>query len=437
MSQNFQNYFHAVKYLESLSTIPKPELMRSRGSGFYLNRTKKLIKKLNINLSQFKFIHVAGTAGKGTTVALVHQILFKAGHKVGSFYSPHPTTSIERVRVNAKYISPNDFGKITKKLKPVIQQMYLDSKYGVPSYFEIFFALALLYFQQKKSKYVILETGCGGEFDATNIIKKPLITAITNINYDHTHILGKTLKKIARTKSKIIKPNSIFLTTEQRPELLEIFQNECEHRKIKKHFFLPPISDGQALPCKKPPIPNSSSINPRNISLATAICRELNIAQKYINQGIKQNFLSCRFEIIQTKPIVVLDGAHNPAKIKVTAENLSQINYNRLFLILAINQNKNYEKIIKIIAPKASNVYLTRHLNPDRPCVDLKLMYNQFLVANKKLKPLIFLDPWQALNMALNKTKPNDLILITGSFYLSGELRQYWINEQTILSEAE
>ncbi|MFH1956238.1 MAG: Mur ligase family protein, partial [Patescibacteria group bacterium] len=213
--------------------------MKSKGSVFYLKRTEQLIKKLKINLNQFKFIHIAGTSGKGTVTAMVHQILHQAGYKIGSFYSPHPTTSIERIRVGVDYISPSDFVKILDKIKPVLEEMYSENRRGakfwntrfsgscvptiMPSYFEIFFALALLYFKRKKCEYVILETGCGGEFDATNIIKKPLITAITNIGFDHTQLLGNTLQKIAKTKAGIIKPGSIFLTTEKIKAILKIF----------------------------------------------------------------------------------------------------------------------------------------------------------------------------------------------------------------------
>lgn len=405
---NFNNYFQAVKFLESIPNIPKPELMRSKGSSFYLHRTRELIKNLNIDLKQFKYIHIAGTSGKGSTTAMVHQILYAAGKKVGSFYSPHPTTSIERIKVGSKYISPHNFAKLINKIKPALNKMYTDSKYGIPSYFEIFFALALLYFRQKKCEYIILETGCGGEFDATNIIKKPLITAITNIGFDHTHLLGNTLKKIATTKSKIIKPKSIFITTEQRPHLLKIFENECKH----KHAAYRICAGSNAI-------------------LASAICQHLNIKKEYINTSLKSFSLPCRFEIIQANPTIILDGAHNSDKMKSTVDNLKKLKYNKLHLIFTLNENKNVKKIISIIAPHANYAYITRHLTISRPCADLKFMYNLFSSANSK----IFIDPWQALVSALKSASKNDLILITGSFYLAGELRKNWIPEKQILKD--
>ena len=401
----FKKYYQAVKYLESLSNVSRLEYMKGKRRDFYLKRTLELINKLNIELNNFKYIHIAGTSGKGSTVAIVHEILNQTGKKVGSFYSPHPTTSIERIKVGEKYISANNFALLMEKIKPAVNKMYLSGKYGIPSYFEVFFVLALLYFSKKECEYVILETGCGGKFDATNIIKKPLITAITNIGYDHTQILGKSLEKIAATKAGIIKPKSIFITTEQKPKILKIFKNICQDKKTK---FI--------------------ALKGKNEKLAYIIAKQLKIK----NINIKKTGLSCRFEIIQNNPTVILDGAHNYDKLKLTFQNLKKMKYNRLFLIFTLNENKQIKRIIKMLnnyLPDKSNIYITRHLVADRTCAELKMMYNLF-PRNKQ----IFIDPWTALNKALGKAQPDDLILITGSFYLTGLLRTKWITEEKILT---
>ncbi len=414
----FENYHNAVLFLESLFNIPKAEYMDARiHTPLYLKRSQILINKLNINLNQFKIIHIAGTSGKGSTVAMTHQVLYKAGKKVGSFYSPHPTTSIERIKVNNKYISPNDFAKLMDKIKSKVKEMYLDPKIGMPSYFEIFFALALLYFEQQKCEYLIIETGCGGEFDATNIIKNPKITAITNVGLDHTHILGNTLEKIAKTKGGIIKKGSTFYTTEKRKTLLKIFQNICHKKKAK---FIPLI------PNKNPLI--------NNTLLVTQICQKLDVKQD-ITKALKNFSLPCRFETIQKNPRVVLNGAHNFDKIKSAVDNLKTLEFNNLYLILTLNENKDIRRIINYLKKALktkTHIYLTRHLISNRTCADLKLMYNLF-PSKANFKKHIFLDPHQALKEAIKKTKHNDLILITGSFYLAGELRKNWIPEEQIL----
>lgn len=422
---NFTHYYQAVKYLESLSNLPRPKYLQAKFKN--LQRTGELIRRLKINLNQFKFIHLAGTSGKGTTTALIHSILNQAGKKVGSYYSPHPTTSIERIKVNAKYISPDDFVNLLDKIKPIINQMYLTSPSGSPSYFEVFLALALLYFQQQKCEYVILETGCGGKFDATNIIPRPLITAITNIGLDHAHLLGKNLSQIARTKAGIVKPDSKFFTTEQRPHLLKIFQSLCQKQKA---IFIP-IKGSQ-----------TKRLN-NNLLLAARIAQELKIESTIINQGFRQTKLSCRFETIQFLPQVILDGAHNYDKLKTTFDNLISLKFNHLWLIFTLNENKNIKLISQLLNQQLNyltqlkktrqiNIYLTRHLVADRQIINLKQLSNLFTYQLRK-NIIIHTDPWQALEQVLKRARQNDLILITGSFYLAGELRKKWINEEMIL----
>jgi len=415
----FKKYYQTVKYLESLANISWAEYMREKGRDFYLRRTEELIKKLKINLNQFKLIHITGTAGKGSVTAMVHSILNEAGKKVGSFYSPHPTTSIERIKVSDKYIAPDIFSDLVEKIKPVINQMSRQSKFGPPSYFEIFFALALLYFQKKKCEYLVLEVGCGGEFDATNIIPAPKLAAITNIGYDHTHILGSSLEKIARAKAGIIKKGSIFVTTEKRPKILKIFHKICKNRG-----------------CEYRPVANiTDEVWENNRQLAREMASILDIKKNIMERGIEKTKLSCRFELMQKKPLVVLDGAHNYDKLKSTFANLKKLKFNKLFLIFTLNENKNVRKILKMInkeLPQGSAIYLAHHLVAARTCADLKMMYNLFSSAHKK-NISIYVDPWMALDQAIKKARQNDLILITGSFYLTGELRQKWISEKKIL----
>ncbi|OGG87497.1 hypothetical protein A3B87_02270 [Candidatus Kuenenbacteria bacterium RIFCSPHIGHO2_02_FULL_39_13] len=411
----FQRYYQTVKYLESLTNITKPEYMQEKGRDFYLRRTEELIKELKINLNQFKLIHITGTAGKGSVTALVHSILNEAGKKVGSFYSPHPTTSIERIKVADKYIAPDIFSDLMEKIKPLINKLSGQSKFGPASYFEIFFALALLYFQKKKCEYLVLEVGCGGEFDATNIIPAPKLAAITNIGYDHTHILGSSLAKIARAKAGIIKKGSVFVTTEKRPKILEIFHKICKNRG-----------------CAYRPVANiTDEVWENNRQLAREIAGILGIEKNIIERGIAKTKLSCRFELMQRKPMVVLDGAHNYDKLKATFASLKKLKFNKLFLIFTLNKNKDVRKILKMVnnnLPPECEIYLTRHLAAERACADLKMMYNLFLSEKQ-----IFIDPWEALNKALKKAGRDDLILVSGSFYLAGELRKKWVSEEKIL----
>lgn len=406
-------YHQSVAFLESLMNLPNG--FKKNGRSYYIKRLAFLLKLLGNPHHGFKYIHIAGTAGKGTTVNLIHEMIQNAGYKVGSYFSPHTTTSIERIKVNDLYISPSDFAKLMDKIKPALTQCAIKCPFGQPSYFETFLALAFLYFKQQKCEYVVLEAGLGGQFDATNIIPKPLITAITNINYDHQEILGQTLKMIAKDKSGIIKNGSVFITTEQRPELLKLFQNKCQRVGAKYYGRMAPSAD-------------------LNKSLAQIIGELLKLPKNAIVQGLKNAKLPCRFEMVQKKPLIILDGAHNPAKINKLAEKLKNLSYRRLIIIIGMADDKDHKQTLAKIIPLTDEIILTRFLNPFRKTAGLnELLTITNGIARKKRPISQFSDPWQALNFGLGRQNTNDCLLITGSFFLAGELRKKWIREEIIL----
>ncbi|OGG92417.1 hypothetical protein A3H03_03380 [Candidatus Kuenenbacteria bacterium RIFCSPLOWO2_12_FULL_42_13] len=417
----FKEYYRAVRFLESLNNLKSPEKLPA---DFHLKRAWRLIKELKINLRQFKFVHIAGTSGKGSVTAMVHNILKEAGKKVGSLYSPHTTTMIERIEVGDKYISPKELVKILNRLKKAAERIYKKDTSLRPGFQEFMLAMALLYFQKNHCEYAVLETSVGGEFDATNIIPQPIIGAITNIGLDHTHLLGETLAEIAKSKAGIIKPGVLIVTTETKPKILKILTAKAK----KMNSTLITVNSNGSFDLSI----NGNKQN-RNAELAEKIGEILGLDPKAIEKGIKKTTLPCRLEIIQKKPTVILDGAHNLDKIKSTCESLKKFTYKKLLLIIAVNENKDIKKIIKTVAGAADRVFVTRHYNAGRACADLQLMYTLFLAANKKIKAEIRLDPWQALEQALCEAKKEDLVLVTGSFFLAGELRKKWCSEERIL----
>lgn len=416
---NFSDYYKAVSFLEGLSnTLLKNDYLKNRKHPeIYIKRMRYFLDLIGKPDKNFKFIHITGTSGKGTVTNMVHNIIMVSGKRVGSFTSPFVTSSIEKIKVNDQYINPKDFVAIVDYLKPYIDKAHKDGPYGAPSYFEIFLAVALIYFKKEKCQWVVLEVGLGGRYDATNVISKSVVSAITNIDFDHTHILGKTLKKIANDKAGIIKKDSFFITTEQRPTILKIFKNICFENKVD-FLFLGKEKDYFSY----------------NKSLASAISKRIGIENSYIKKGIDKSFLPCRFETINKKPTIVLDGAHNRSKMKATVMNIKRLGFNKLHLVLAIAKNKDHLSILKDIIPMVNTVSYTRFEIPGRQCADPK----ELLVKSKKYlkkgaKFDIFLDPEMALDNAIKKSKANDLVLVTGSFFLAGELRKRWYNEDWIL----
>lgn len=417
-SSKYKQYYKEVDYIESLSNLSNKHnyLINMDNPEVYLKRMRHFLDLLGNPDRGLRFIHITGTSGKGTVTNMIHEVINCSGQKVGSFTSPFVTTSIEKIKVNNKYISTTDFVKIVKKLKPFIKKM-TSSEYGGVSYFEVFFAISLLYFKQQKCDWVVLEVGLGGRYDATNVIEKPIITAITNIDYDHTDILGKTLTKIARDKSGIIKSDSVFFTSEKRRSVLNIFKNTCNQYNVKFNT-----------------IPISKDYMNNNISLVKAISKELGIKDTYINNGISSARLQCRFELIKNNPKIIIDGAHNKAKIKSTLDNLKKIKYNKLHLVLAISQNKDHLAIIKQLIPKADYIYFTEFKNSFRKSADA---LNLLELSRNYIKPnaRFFVDnnSKKALDLAIKNSKTDDVILATGSFFLAGEIRKVWHPEESVL----
>ena len=424
----YKTYQQDIKFLESLVNIPKTTyLLGPKDKHVFIERLKRFLNLVGNPQNNLKFIHIAGTSGKGSTVKVLESLMTDANFKVGSFTSPFATTSIEKVSINNQLMSPDDFHNILEKeLKPALDKYSL--KFSDPiSYFEAWLVIAFLYFKKQKCDWVVLETGLGGLHDATNVIGSPKITAITNIGLDHTHILGNTKTAIAKDKAGIIKKNSLFLTTEKNKKLLEIFENTCRR---KQAWFM----ETQNL-VKNYKTTNYFSTDKQreNLNLALNILDLLKISPPNTQKIIRGFKLTCRQEIVQNKPTVILDGAHNTDKLNNLIAFVKKQGYNKLHLIVGFAENKNITAPLKKLLTISGQVYLTRFLIGERKTADLRQLYEKSKKISPRLPINVYNDPWQALEQALKKASPKDLILITGSFFLCGELRTKWINEEHIL----
>lgn len=417
--QNLKRYYDSIYFLEVLSNLPIENnyMLKSKNPGIYLKRMRYFLNLIdNPDINQ-KFIHITGTAGKGSVTNMIHEILYASGRNVGSFTSPFVTTSIEKIKVNDKYISPDQFANIVDYLKPFINKAYLECPYGRPSYFEIFLAIAFIYFKQMKCEFIVLEAGLGGRYDATNVINKPTITAITNIDYDHIEVLGKTLKEIAKDKAGIIKSGSKFFTGENRKPILKIFEEICHLKSVNMIK-----------------VPKQFDYNYNNQMLAKSICKYIKIEDKYIQKGIINAKLQCRFEIMQNKPLLIIDGAHNRSKIKSTLDNLKKLKYNKLHLIIGMADSKDSDSILSQIVPIADNIIFTRFQIKDRKCAHptkLAKISKKYLKTSTKI--VTELDPNLAYDKAIQIASNNDAILVTGSFFLAGEIRKKWYSEEWVV----
>lgn len=426
--ETFEKYKQTEQFLESLRNLPQNDyLSNNKKQNIWLKRFGFLLNLLGNPQKDFKYIHIGGTSGKGSLATMMHSILTEAGHTTGLYTSPFITTSIEKFKVNDELISPKDFVKLIENIKPAIDKTYLKSNYGCPTYFEICTALAFLYFKQKKCEYAILEVGCGGRFDATNIIPRSCITIINIIDFDHVDFLGNSLTKIAQEKAAIIKRGSIFFTTSKNNRnILKILEDKCNKKRAEFNLVYPPK--------KKHRLSLLGEHQQNNAELAMAACRKLGIPEPKIRTGLKKTEVPCRMEIIKKSPLVILDGAHNASKIASTAKSAKDLTYRKLYLIIAVIDNKDLS-FLKQLIPMADKIFVTRHENIHKRCHSPKNIIKLIKKINHKKNCKIYLCPYKALDECLKTADKNDLILVTGSFYLAGELRKRWRPEEKILKE--
>lgn len=407
--ENYVGYKEAVAFVESFSNISaKQGESRVEDPAIFVNRTRFILGLFGHPEKRLSFVHIAGTAGKGTTAALVHKAFVRSGIKAGLFTSPYATTAIEEIQIDGLYIAPADFVDIVESLKPAIEQVRA-AGLGAPIASELFFVIALLYFARQGCQWAVIEAGIGGRYDATNVIPAPRVSVVTCIDYDHTKILGKTLRQIAADKSGIIKKGSAFFTFERRPSLLKLFSRRCKEEGATFHH-----------------IKGSSE------ELAAAVASRLGLERPGSDTA-----LPCRFEVMSRSPFVVLDGAHDRVKMRHTAGRLQRLSYKKLILIIgAAGITPDTARMFPEIVPLADRVIITT-LSAGKRSLSHPNAIAPFVRSLKKkgVTAESVADPHKALAKALFQASREDCVLVTGAFFLAGELRTGYVPERFILKE--
>tara|TARA_A100001015_G_scaffold236153_1_gene268213 strand:- start:1022 stop:2227 length:1206 start_codon:yes stop_codon:yes gene_type:complete len=387
-----------------LSRVP---IFQNKGKVAYnpgLKNVSEFIKELNLPNNQLKFIHIGGTNGKGSTSSYVSSILQESGYKVGIFSSPHFYDFRERIKINNTKIEKSFIINFIKKNKKLIKRLGL-------SFFELSFGLCLDYFNKKKIDYAVIEVGLGGRLDATNIIN-PLISVITNISFDHTDILGNSLKMIAKEKAGIIKKNSIVIIGERDVETDEIFINKARQHSSSIIF----VSDNYSQT-----IYSDIDYLNKNINTAIEVCNSLNLKNINLNSilnGIKNISINTHFfgrwTILNNDPKIIFDSAHNEAGFKSVADQLSKSFYNNIYILLSFVKGKKIKKLISYL-PSESKVYYTSFKN------NRSMNYKE-IKSNIGGNIIFGDDPKKILNNIKKKALKGDIVLITGTNFIAKEL---------------
>lgn len=410
-----------------------------------LSRTEKILELLGNPHKDLKCIHIAGTNGKGSATAMISSILKEAGYKVGMYTSPYIEEFEERIQINGVNIPKYDLAKVVTKVSEAVDKV-LELGYDNPTQFEIITCAGLLYFYEKKVDFAVIEVGLGGRLDSTNVIT-PVLSIITSISYDHMGILGDTLSKIAYEKAGIIKKGVPTVLYPQEKEVEDVIEKICIERqsrlvKVYRENAKAIISSKIDSKVDKYITQNvivNTGLSQYDIDLAllgkhqVMNCATVVYAvEELIKMGIKiekRAILSAlsrvqwkgRFEILNREPLVVIDGAHNIDGIKKLKESVNAyLSYKDMVLILGILADKQVEDMVKVIAPMAKKVIcVTPH--SDRAELASELMgvvkkYNENCEAVENYE--------EAYKIGIDYCNEGDLLLISGSLYMIGDMRK-------------
>ncbi|MDD5023098.1 MAG: bifunctional folylpolyglutamate synthase/dihydrofolate synthase [Candidatus ainarchaeum sp.] len=394
-------------------------LLSKFGSKPGLGRIKKILKRLGNPEKKLKVILVTGTNGKGSVTSYLSSILREAGYKIGSFYSPHILRYNERYKINGKEISDSKL----KKYQDIILRLYQKEEYAMTE-FEALTAIAYKYFYDEKCDYVVMEVGMGGRLDACNAAHEK-IAIITNVELEHTQWLGKTIEKISYEKAGILK-KGIGITGAD-GKALEVIEKIAKRRRRKlfsigKNFFIKNINADEKgtgfdyfgnKMFKNIKLKMLGNYQAENCSLAIKASELLRINEKYIKKGVFNARITGRMEILNRKPLIVADVAHNPDGTKQLMKNIDIFKYKKLIIIFGVMKTKDWKKMLKSINGKAKEIIFPKlkYYNSENPNRLKKYLKKGKITKNCK----------EALKIAKKMAKKEDLILITGSIYFLGE----------------
>ncbi|MCR4290962.1 MAG: bifunctional folylpolyglutamate synthase/dihydrofolate synthase [Candidatus Scalindua sp.] len=445
-SKSFNSYKQAKEFL--LQTIDYEKLTQYKydTSTFDLKRMEEMMSFVGDPHVKRRSVHITGTKGKGSTSIIIASVLEALGMKTGLFTSPHLIYLGERMKVNGRMISQKTFVQLINMLKPYIDRITLKNPILMPTFFEIVTAIAFLYFEKEKTDISVMEVGMGGRLDSTNIILSE-VSVITPIGYDHTDRLGQTLDRIAFEKAGIIKEGVPVISSIQEPDALAVISERCKEKKsplylvgkdvlihdIKvtkrsgvfgtefeietwrnnyKNIFLPLVGRHQVENC-------ATAIGSLEVLSETGVIKADN---ELIINALAKIRCPARIEVTSKKPLIIVDTAHTVASMKILRESIKEnFSFRKLVLIIGLSSDKDVEGILKEITSISDDLILTRTGNPrEAEPEQMAVMAKRFPHNNL----MVIEDIGEALKEAKRIAKRDDLICITGSFFLAGKVKE-------------
>lgn len=386
-----------------------------------LDNTHKLLKAMHLPAEGQKFIHVAGTNGKGSVCAFAHSILNAAGIGAGLFTSPHLIQFRERIRDQERMINREETAEGLRRMRALVQDW--DPH---PTFFELTFALALDWFAQRKNDWVVLETGMGGRLDATNTIL-PKVTIITAISLDHQQVLGNTLTEIAGEKAGIIKPGIPVVTIKQSPEVMEVISRTARERNAPLMVVTTPVRGYE--------LGLAGQHQLWNAALAVGALKVLGmrLTEPVLRHGLKNVHWPARFQRLDDQERVILDGAHNIDSADTLVRTwMQKYPGEKATIVFGATAAKDLRAIIKALQPIAGAWHFTGFQSP-RATPPEELLQVQIDAFGKASEAHVHQSPADALAAA---KKGKERVLVTGSLYLAGEVLAHVRGEDALFQSS-
>lgn len=444
-----ENYEQAIEFLYGRINYERIAGSAYSVDDFKLDRMREFLRRLGDPQDSIPVVHIAGTKGKGSTAALIAGALTASGYRTGLFTSPHISVFEERMTVDGQRPSPDELVKLINAIEPEVEALDATPGRMSPTYFEIATALAWVYFRQQRVQIAVLEVGLGGRLDATNICR-PEVTVITTISRDHTRQLGNRLEQIAREKGGIIKHGVPLVNgashQSARQAIVEICEREeapirqvgvdvvygyrpqsateggsmvdvVTRRQRWENFWISLVGEHQA----------------HNAALAIAALEQLqergwNVSQESVRRGWSRVRWPGRIEVVARQPCVVVDTAHNWAAVRAMLRTLNEsFAARRRILIFAGTQDKDVRGLLRQLLPQFDSVILTSYQNNPRTVPAEELARQARSLSERPIH--VSSDPVAAWKLAQRLATADDLICVTGSFFIAAELRELILSE--------
>ena len=418
-------------YKETLEYIHN---VKWQGSKPGLERTRELLAAMGNPEKTLKFVHIAGTNGKGSTAACIAAVLQEAGYRTGLYTSPYINCFNERMQVDGIYITDAELTRLTDEIRP-----YADAMVDSPTEFELITALAMKFFVYKNCDIVVLEVGMGGELDSTNVIDTPEVAVITTIGLDHVKELGPEITDIARAKAGIIKPGGHVVIYGGEADVEAVFERTADMQGAKLHmadftritqqeFSL----DGSRF-CFEPYghilLPLAGTYQPYNAAVAITTLELLRekgyrISDENIVTGLAGVRWPGRFEVLGHEPVFILDGAHNPQGIKATAHSLrDHFGGRKIVFVIGVMADKDVDMMMSFIAPLAEAFIAVR---PDYPrAMDTQALADKLRRYGVPVSTGATIS--DGVDIAISRAGKSGIVCALGSLYFSADIRDAYL----------